>query len=189
MNIEELVILAKNGDKTAEEEIIKGLALLIIKYSRRVYICGLDENDFKQMGFLTVIKAIKSYNPVKSDSFLKFVCCSLKNNYNNEVRRKYKYKFETSLNKLIDENVEFEEFLVSDINIEEEFLYRESLRHVFRLVNKLSFEERELVNYVYVKGYSLRDYTRLKNIKYFTAAKRKERMLDKIRNMLSMEKY
>ena len=66
MNLEEIVEKAKNGDINSKEEIINRFTPLIIKHSRTTFIVGYDENDLKQIGYMTIIQAIKRYDSKKA---------------------------------------------------------------------------------------------------------------------------
>ena len=118
---------------------------------------------------------------------MSYIFFALRNNYYYLVRQKCRYNAEISLNKPIGENIELGDEIVSQTNIEEEFLMNESLRYVKALLKNLSYEERELIEFIYIKNNSLKDFSRIKGISYTSCAKRKERILKKLRKMLLNE--
>lgn len=181
MEIDKIVDMAKNGDKKAVEEIINRFKPLIIKYSKRTFISGYDENDFKQIGYLTILKAIKKYDSRISKNFEAYVCLALRNNYYYEIRQRCRNNFEISLNKPIAEGVELGDELLSVENIEENFMHSDNINKVLNIVKYLPPDEKEFIEYIYFKDRSLKAYSYTKNIGYNTCAKRKERIIKKIR--------
>lgn len=181
MEIDKIVDLAKNGDKKAVEEIINRFKPLIIKYSKRTFISGYDENDFKQIGYLTILKALKKYDSKRSRSFEAYVCLALRNNYYYEIRQRCRHNFEISLNKPIAEGIELGDELLSVENIEENFMHNDNINTVLNIVKYLPPDEKEFIDFIYFKDRSLKSYSYTKRIGYNTCAKRKERIIKKLR--------
>lgn len=181
MELNKIVDMAKNGDKKAVEEIINRFKPLIIKYSKSTFISGYDENDFKQIGYLTILKALKKYDSRISESFEAYVCLALRNNYYYEIRQKCRYNFEISLNKPIAEGIELGDELLSIENIEESYMYNDSMNKIINIVKYLPPDEREFIEFIYFRDKSLKEYSNTKKIGYNTCAKRKERIIKKIK--------
>lgn len=185
MELEIIVDKAKNGDKASMEEIIMRFKPLIIKHAKSTFISGLDENDFMQMGYLTIIKAIKRYDKNKSNNFIGYIFYALRNNYFYEIRQKCRYKSEISLNKPIGEGIELGDELKDPSNLEYIVFHNECLYKVFEVINSLPSDEKNLIKFIYIEQKSLVEYCKVKNINYNTAAKRKERILLKLKKKLT----
>jgi RNA polymerase sporulation-specific sigma factor len=184
MEIENLVELAKMGDKEALEEILKRFKPLLIKLSKTTFIMGYEGEDLIQTGYIFIINIIKKYDSKKGTSFTAYVSCALKNNFYNEIRNKVKLNAETSLNAKIDGTTEIVDFISSEENIEEDLIEKETYGLLLEALKKLSTEEQELLNFIYFNNGTITKYAELKNVKYITCAKRKTRALEKLRALL-----
>ena len=184
MELENLVELAKTGDKNALEEILFRFKPLLIKLSKSTFIIGYESEDLIQVGYIFIINIIKKYDSKKGSSFTAYVSCALKNNFYNEIRNKVKLNTETSINAKVDGTTEVVDFIASDENIEEDLIKIESHAILSAALKKLSKEEQELLDFVYFKSGTTTKYAELKNIKYITCAKRKTRALEKLRALL-----
>lgn len=69
---EYLVARAKEGDRLAEEFIIKRYKNLVSIKSTPYYLKGADDDDVKQEGMIGLCKAIRDFDPEKSGSFRNF---------------------------------------------------------------------------------------------------------------------
>uniref|UniRef100_UPI002601E681 helix-turn-helix domain-containing protein n=1 Tax=Clostridium sp. TaxID=1506 RepID=UPI002601E681 len=60
--MEDLLVMAKGGDKGAKEELIKKYYPLIIKESKNVFLKDTTFEDLIQIGVLNLINAIEKYD-------------------------------------------------------------------------------------------------------------------------------
>lgn len=187
MELEIIVDKAKNGDKSSMEELLIRFKPLIVKNARSTFISGLDENDFIQIGYLTILKALKKYDKSKSNNFVSYIYYSLRNNYYYEVRQKCRYKTEISLNKPIADGIELGDELKDPDNLEDMVFHKELLDKVFSEIRSLPLDEKKLIKFIYIEKRSLVEYCKINNIAYNTGAKRKERILKKLRMRLKTE--
>ena len=72
MTDEELIPLAKNGDKSALEYLFSKYKELVNMKVNRYFIIGAEREDIVQEGLIGLYKAIKSYNTEKDSSFKSF---------------------------------------------------------------------------------------------------------------------
>lgn len=184
MNLEELVLKAKNGDNEALVEIINRFKGFIYKTSKEIYINGYDTEDLLQIGYMSLINAVFKFDLNKNKNFTSYVSSAIKNNFYYEIRQKSRYNAESSLNKELDEGIEFIENLVSDENLEEKVLLKEDIYSLYKALKLLSPEERELINYVYFKHGKLKEYSKIKNMNYVTCIKFKEKILKKLKKLM-----
>jgi len=184
MELEELVLKAKKGDEDALVEIINRFKGLIYRTCREIYIKGYDTEDLLQIGYTTLIKAVHKFDLSKNKNFTAYASSAIKNNFYYEIRQKSRYNVESSLNKELEEGIEFIDNLVSEENLDEKILHREDISSLHKALKLLSPEERNLIDYVYFKHGKLKEYSRLKNMNYVTCAKFKERILKKLKKLM-----
>lgn len=185
MKLENLVMEAKNGNEEAFEEIVNRFKGFIYKICKETYIAGYDTDDLLQIGYTTLIKAVQKFDLNKNNNFTAYATSAIKNNFYYEIRQKSRYNAETSLNKELDEGIEFIENIVSEEDVEKEFLLKESIKELNNALMKLSPNERELIQHVYFNNGTLKEYARLKNMNYVTCTKLKERILKKLKKLIS----
>ena len=69
---EDIVTLAKSGDRKAEEQIIKKYKNFVRAKARSYYLIGADKEDIIQEGMIGLFKAIRDYDTEKAASFKVF---------------------------------------------------------------------------------------------------------------------
>ncbi len=119
MELNELIKSAKLGDEKSKQEILNRFTPLIIKYSRATYICGYEEADLIQIGYNSILEALKKLDIDRSKSFVTYISRAVICNYYYLIRSKCRCNAETSLNKPMAEDVELMDQLESEDNIEE----------------------------------------------------------------------
>ena len=75
---EDMIKLIRDGDQEATEYLVKKYYPLVIKSTRTLYLIGADEDDLTQEGLIGLFKAIQSYEPDNSASFLTFAQLCIK---------------------------------------------------------------------------------------------------------------
>ena len=68
----QLLSLAKEGDRAAEEELVRRYAKLVEVSTRPYFLAGGDVKDLVQEGMLGLVSAIEHYNPDNGVSFSSF---------------------------------------------------------------------------------------------------------------------
>lgn len=184
MDLDKLVLEAKKGSETAMEEIVSKFKGFIYKASKEIYISGYDLEDLLQIGYESLIKAVMKYDRSKNNNFTSYAIRAINNNYFYEIRQKSRYNSETSLNKEIDEDLNLIDLFATEECIEEDYIIREEHEQLREAIKLLKAEERELIEYVYINEGRLVDYAKLKNIKYVTCVKFKDRILCKLRKTI-----
>lgn len=69
---EELVLMAQNGDDTAQEYLLDKFKSLVRAKSRAYFLIGADSEDIIQEGMIGLYKAVRDYNEEKNASFRSF---------------------------------------------------------------------------------------------------------------------
>ena len=169
----ELLIKAKEGDKASKEEILKMFRPLIISCVSRIYINGWDKSDLIQIGYVSILKAIDSFD-ISSDSFTAYVNNSVRNNFYYLIRGKAKLKYDTALD---------EKFL-SDDNTEDIAMASLDTEELKDALDKLSDRDKTLIDYLFFKGYKLKECAAILNTSKSTISRRKEKILEKLKEIL-----
>lgn len=182
-DIEFLVKKSKEGDLKAKEELLNRFKPYIIKKVREIYIKNYDIDDLIQIGNISIIKAIDKYNLDKGN-FVSYVTFAINNNFNYEIRKMSKTRYDSSLNKIIDENLEIIDIVTCEENIEENFIRKQKLNDIRIALNKLNKKERNLIYRIYFTDIKLKEYASKEGIKYGSALKRKTKILNKLRCIL-----
>ncbi|MBP2032226.1 RNA polymerase sigma factor (sigma-70 family) [Clostridium algifaecis] len=184
IELESLVKKSQEGDKEALELVCRNFKWFIIKNCNKIYIKNYEMNDLIQIANIGLIKAVKMYKITERHVFAAYAAKSIINELNGILRTNLKNPFSFSL---YNSNIKGEEFidtLVSDVDIEEEYIQRESYRDVIESMDKLSQKEKDIIVSYYFMGITLKDYVKKNKMTYRNAVYRKRNALDKLRKKL-----
>lgn len=186
--IEELVILGKQGDKNALDELISTYEKLIRKYTTNYFIKGYDEEDLEQIAKMAVIQAVEKYDISKGANFTGFVDIVIRNTFITMINKKENSVNTVSLNKIVyDDGEDFKEYmdiLIDDTNIEENFEYKEQKLELLKALNRLSQEDREILTSTYGEYGGLKEYAKRKGKTYASCRYKRDRALEKVKGIL-----
>lgn len=82
-----------------------------------------------------------------------------------------KTRYDSSLNKTIDDNLEIIDIIAWKENIEENFIRKQNLKYVKNALNKLNENERKLIYSIYFADIKIKEYASKEGIKYGSALK------------------
>lgn len=184
--IENLVKEAKLGNSNDKEELVNRFKPFIVKRAQGVFIKNYDMEDLIQIGVMSILRAIESYK-LERKNFVSYVTYAITNNFNYEIRKRNKDRFESSLNKETDEGLEILDLVSDEGNIEENYINKEMRDKLLKSINMLSLEEKSLIQMVYFEKIKIKDYAESKGIKYGTVMKRKRVVMEKLRMHLERE--
>lgn len=184
-DIEILILEAKNGDKHSLGEVLERFAPFIVKTARGIFISGMDMEDLIQEGYMSVIKAVKSYDPGRNSSFIPYVMNAVKFNYFYSIRQKAKFNSDISMQSSIGEGIIMEDTFEDDVDIEGDFIHEEDFERLRTALNKLTYEEKcEILSYFNDEGKTLKQIAEEKGIKYTTLVKRKNALVCKLKRKM-----
>lgn len=184
--IEECVTRAKEGSKEDVLKLINHYKGFIHKTVVEFYVKNYEIDDFMQVGYMAVLKAISRYKP-GSNTFSSYVMSTIRNAVIYIVREISKGGFELSLNaplKADEEGIEFIDIVAADTTLEEEVVAAETSVEIRAAMGSLTEEEKDLVYKVYYDKMLLASYAREIGISYKAARKMKERVLEKLREVM-----
>lgn len=185
MELNQLVAMAQQGDNEALKKIMERFKGFICKVAKGVYIKGMDEEDLKQMGYISIMHAVEKFDLEKSKNFTTYVTNAIRNNYYYEIKKKGIERFDVSLETPVEDGLTLEDMLQGDIDLEKGYLEKEQLETLKGAIKELSLEEKELLLIIYrnTKG-ALKEYAETKGLSQSAVYKRKVNLFKKMRKLM-----
>jgi len=161
---ERLCALAHNGDRDAEEILVKRYFRLVRQLARPYYLAGGDNEDLIQEGMIGLIYGVREFDDSKSASFHTFAEICIRNRLLSAVRAAARDKH-TPLNQSVPLEIPFFDShtsffgapLISQANPEDLIIGREGVEDALSDVRrKLSEFEAKILGY-YLDGLSIRE--------------------------------
>lgn len=184
-NLEQLLTKAKSKNKRAIGEICRRFDGMIVNLAVSFYIEGYTIEDVIQEGRLSLIKAIYKYDMKSKYHFPAYAAAAIKKNFYSRIRGSVKKYGSCSLYSVNDMGGQLIDMIESEEDIEEEFIKRQQSTKLWRALGKLSKKERYIVIWYYIWERDLKEYAARQNMSYRTAAVRKKRALDHLRNIMN----
>ncbi|MDG5854395.1 sigma-70 family RNA polymerase sigma factor [Clostridium beijerinckii] len=183
--IEALVTKCKNNDEEAKEKLSEEFRPLIYNISKRTFIDGYNAHDIMQECYQSLFKSVSMYN-LEKHRFVAYATNAIKNNMNDLIKRtKTRRSTEGSDTLSLHDDVEndFPELETSTETSLCEMCDYEDLKLALK---NLTEEELELIDFVFYRNYTVKEYAYLKNMCYSTAILKKKTILMKILNNISL---
>lgn len=185
----ELIILAKNGDEKSKEEIIKMYYPLIIKEAKGIFLKDKTFEDLIQIGIMNLLKGLKKFDVTKDfSSFSSYILWSIKNGYRYLCRSEIRYNSELSINKTTDDGFEFVDGLLDcSVDIERNFARDLINSNLYLALKNLDEDEKEIIEQLYLKFEkpNLSRFAKEKEKDYYYCSCLKKRALTKLKSSLS----
>lgn len=181
-SLEELVTMAQKGDKAALEIIVRRFQGFIFKKAASIFVKDHELDDLIQIGNVSLVNAVRKFNVNGGKDFLPYVTLAIQNNYYYLIRGKAKCNSETSLNKKNEDGYELMNVLVSDEDIEGDFIKKQELSDLKKILNMLDDTEKEFIYNIFYQNISITSYANSHNIKYDKCIRMKKAILKKVRS-------
>ncbi|WP_139904805.1 sigma-70 family RNA polymerase sigma factor [Clostridium thermarum] len=184
--VEKWVIRAKEGSQEDVQKLLNHYKGYIYKTAGEFYLKNYEVEDFMQVGYLAVIKAISKYVP-GTNTFCSYVMRVIRNAVLYQVRHRSKEGYEVSLNNQVraeEEGLEFIDILPAEKTLEDEVVAAETYENLRAALEELSEAEKDLVYKLYYDKMKLATYARELGITYNAARRKKARVLGKLRREL-----
>ena len=113
---EQLIRLAQNGDKTAQEQLLLRYRKLVRACARKYFLKGGDEEDLGQVGMIGLLQAIESYKEESKMRFKNFVYLCVLRRIIDEVKKTVTPKTEpfTCISGVSDLEIDPEQELINE---------------------------------------------------------------------------
>ncbi|MFT8340848.1 MAG: sigma-70 family RNA polymerase sigma factor [Clostridium beijerinckii] len=182
--IEVLVTKCKDNDEEAKEKLAEEFRTLIYNISKRTFIDGYNAHDIMQECYQSLFKSVYMYN-LEKHRFVAYATNAIKNNMSDlikriKTRRSTEGSDALSLHDNFESNLPSEE-ISTEVSLCEMCDY-EDLKLALKNLNE---DELELIDYVFYKNYTVKEYAYFKNMCYSTAILKKNTILKKILNNIS----
>jgi RNA polymerase sigma factor (sigma-70 family) len=177
-DIEVLVRNAKEGDAEALKEIIQSYNYFILKEASKYRIPGHQYEDIVQHGYLSVIKAVNKYK-LGRNSFHGYVIKAVKNNFKDLLKGNIRNYREIPDNSLLDITPHYYEF-----TLEDQIIAYDNTKKLYEALNKLSIEERDMIERFYLIEDSLKEIACDCSMNYYAAARMKDGILKKLKKLM-----
>ncbi|MBA5850043.1 sigma-70 family RNA polymerase sigma factor [Clostridium sp. cel8] len=185
--LEDLVDMAKSGDREAMEEILKRFKWLALKLCNRTYIKGWDLDDLMQVTNMALMRSVQLYKKCGT-SFPAYVKTAMK--------RELFYRIRQSLNKpsycsIYSKNENGDELVNTfvseneDYEGEKNFLHKEKIKFLKKAIGMLSEKERDLIEKYFFEGISLKKYAIENDMSYRNAVYIKRKALKKLKEFFN----
>lgn len=179
--VEELVNMAKDGDIEAVNLLIERYKGFILKEAGKYRIPSYDFEDVVQHGYLTVIHCIKKYK-MGSSAFSGYVLNAIRNNIGDLLRRNIKHFREVP-----DDTISGKCRDDGELTLEDQMIAYEQVKKLYKALDQLKQEERDLVENFYIREEALVDIAKRQDICVSTLRYRKRTVLKKLHTMLENE--
>ena len=179
-----IILKAKTGDEKAIEEILQSFEPLINNTSLRFYIYGYDSDDIKQLAKLSIIRAIKTFDIKRGYTFPSYVKICVKHEMYKEIEKAEKIYYREKESKEIAKAFDIREIKDENIDIQEDFIKKQENELLALAISTLEDDERTLLNNIYIKGFTLVEFSESLDLEYYKARYMKERALKKLRRKL-----
>ena len=182
--IEVLVTKCKDNDEEAKEKLAEEFRTLIYNISKRTFIDGYNAHDIMQECYQSLFKSVYMYN-LEKHRFVAYATNAIKNNMSDLIKRIKTRRSTEGYDALsLHDDVEngFPDFEISTETSLCEMCDYEDLKLALKNLNE---DELELIDFVFYKNYTVKEYAYFKNMCYSTAILKKNTILKKILNNIS----
>ena len=181
-SIETLACKAKVGDKKAKEELIKAFRPFIINFSKKAFIPGYEISDVENECYRILLKSLAKYDTT-THKFVAYGTNSIKNGIYDILRRKKKSEKSGSAFTIVSFDSFFEN---SDIDISyiDPVINCDSKFELTKALDSLNSNEKELIDFVYYRDKTLKEYSKTHGLNYNSCVKKRKRILSKLSNKL-----
>ncbi len=173
--LEELVKRGKEGDQEALHLLMDKYKPLILKLASKYRIPSYEFEDVVQYGYLTLIKAIKMYK-LESNSFNGYVIRAIRNNILDLFKKNVKLYNEINDDRVLNICID------KELTVEEHILAGEEIKRLYKVLDKLSEDEKKIINDYYFNNKTLKTIACENNLNYKKIVKDKKRVLERMKN-------
>lgn len=183
--IETLVTRCKNNDEKTKEKLSEEFKPLIYNISKRTFIDGYNTYDIIQECYHSLFKSVSMYN-LEKHRFVAYATNAIKNNMNDLIKRtKTRRSTEGSDALSLHYDVE-NDFPGLEISTETSLCEMCDYEDLKLALKNLNEEEVELIDFVFYRNYTIKEYAYIKNMCYSTAILKKKTILMKMLNNISL---
>lgn len=189
-----LVKLAQSGDDNAFTILINRYSPLISSIVRKYFLAGFEVEDLMQIGYVSLIKAIKGYDAKSKAGFSTYLYMVVQGDIKNEIAKSHNNK-NFALNNSFSLDVNFDDdedvyspwaylFVNDDLSIEDEVIKKQKVHILLdELKQKLTKGEKNIL-LLYLQGYKYSEIAKSLNV----VTKKVDNTITKAKKLLSKYK-
>ncbi|GKU29310.1 sigma-70 family RNA polymerase sigma factor [Clostridium folliculivorans] len=187
-HIENLVLLCKANNEEAKETLVSEFNPFIINLCKKSFVSGYEFEDIRNECYKTLFNCIKLYEPEKH-RFVAYATNAMKNSVNCLIRKSVRRQ-RTDGSKVVMLDTTLENIVCCDMNYVEDIIYQNQVKlQVNSIINTLNDDEKDLVRYVFFRGYSMKKYSDFKMIPYFKVVDMKINILSKLKLAFKVDNH
>ncbi len=175
--MEKVLQEARKGKKKAQAHILESFRPLVLASIKKYYYGSRDFEDLVQEGYLTILEAIRDYDPARQVYFRGFLKSRLAYCYLNMNKEPEP----VSLNQEAFPGLEFIDLLVSDEDLLERIVDLEGDQELYRAYEGLSKREKQVVSQFYFLDRNMYEISQDLGIAYRTVVNTKVNALRRMR--------
>lgn len=186
--IESLVRKAKDGNEFAKEKLALEFKPLIFKISSKTFIYGYDKEDIINEGYRILFKCVSMYD-ISQHRFVGYATTGIKQSIYDLIRKHKTHDSIEGSNALA-----FSDFL-DDILIDDNFSIDSDLMNectnsdLLLSISKLCEQDRNLIDFLFFKNNTLKNYAAKEKVCYSTAFRRRSAALNNLyKHMTTIDK-
>ncbi|MBK1812046.1 sigma-70 family RNA polymerase sigma factor [Clostridium sp. YIM B02505] len=185
--VENLVLLCKSDNEAAKENLISEFDPLILNLCKKSFVSGYEFEDIKNECYKALFNCIKLYEPNKH-RFVAYATNAIQNSVKCLIRKSVRRQ-QTDGAKVVTFDATLESVTCYDMNFVEDIIYQKQVKsQINSVINTLTEEEKDLVRYVFYKGYSMKKYSDFSKIPYYKVFEMKTSILAKLKSDLKIDK-
>ena len=140
----------KNGDMAARDKLIRHNLRLVAHIVKKYYASSTDQEDLISIGTVGLIKAVNSFDNTKGARFATYAARCIENEVLMQFRAGKKSQNDVSIQEPIDSDKDGNSLTLNDVvadtfDVHEDYERKEETEALYRVVNRLSGRERQIV--------------------------------------------
>ncbi|EPY2272857.1 sigma-70 family RNA polymerase sigma factor [Clostridium sporogenes] len=167
----------KKGDTEVLNKIIAYFTPIILKEASKWRISCYEYEDLVQHGYLSVIKAVNMFKGEES-KFIPYCIKTIKTNYKALLKGEIKHHREIPDEDILNKGNKYL------FTIEDEIIAHENIKELYKALDKLTPEEKEVINGFYIKNDSLQEVAESTNKTYNSVRYIKNKAIKKLQKIL-----
>ena len=139
----------KQGDAEARDTIIRHNLRLVAHIAKKYYASSADQEDLISIGTIGLIKAVNSFDSTKGARFATYAARCIENEILMQFRAGKKSQNDVSIQDPIDSEQDggltLNDVMADSFNMHEDYERKEEAQALYRVLNRLSGRERQIV--------------------------------------------
>ena len=181
--IEIIVSKCKEGDDASKEKLANEFRPFIINISKKTFVHGYSEEDIRSECYRILFHSVQLYK-CESHRFVAYATNALKNTIHALIKQNLRRDALEGAASLTFTDKLSETLPSSDPSLDDILCHKFSSLAFNEILEDLTPNEKELLNYIYIEKNSLASYSTYKNISYAVARKILKKLLCKLRHKL-----